>query len=60
MLGTYAKNPVVLLIVAGITVDWSTITYSDNGEGVTLVFGTGIVRPDRIISGRNHYATLNS
>lgn len=60
MLGTYAKNPVVLLIVAGITVDWSTITYSDNGDGVTLVFGTGIVRPDRIISGKNHYATLNS
>lgn len=58
-IGSYASHPVVKFIVAAISFDWTAVCYADNGNGVTLVYGTGI-RPDRIISGRNHYATLTS
>lgn len=55
LLGTTISNPIAIAVGTALALQWATITWKDNGSGVTLVFGSAIL-PDKVVSGCNYYA----
>lgn len=54
VLGLSITNPFIIMLGGALALDWATVTWKDNGNGVTLNFdGTNGVRPYKIVSGKN-------
>lgn len=55
LLGISITDPMVIAIGTTLALKWTTITWKDNGNGVTLLFDNTSSIPQKIASGCNYY-----